>query len=78
MGALGRQEVVDALEHRVAEIDRRLAETEDGDPDAQLPTSTAPVFGREMEQLTTAWLLAEQEWTRVLVKRLQNGEYVFG
>lgn len=78
MGALSRQEVVDALEHRIAEIDRRLAESEDGDQGTLPPTSTAPVFGREMEQLTTAWLLAEQEWTRVLVKRLENGEYLFG
>lgn len=80
MGALTRQEVVDALEHRIAVIDRRLAETEDDSDGAALtpePASSAPMFGREMRDLATAWLLAEQEWTRVLVKRLQNGEYAF-
>jgi DNA-binding PadR family transcriptional regulator len=78
VSALSRQEVVDGLEHRIAEIDRRLAEADDDERALTPPRTSQPVLGREMRELATAWLLAEQEWTRVLVKRLQNGEYVFG
>jgi DNA-binding PadR family transcriptional regulator len=77
MWALPRQEVIEGFEHRIAEIDRRLVETEDDEREVPAAATTSPTFGREMARLTAGRLMAEQEWSRLLVKRLRNGEYVF-
>jgi DNA-binding PadR family transcriptional regulator len=92
MGALNRQEVIDAFEHRIGEIDARLlagADAKDEGPEkgrepgpGQGPgqvtaRGAGTVFADAMVELTSARMLAEQEWARVLVKRLRNGEYTF-
>lgn len=77
MAALPRPEVVDAFEHRIGEIDRLLADAEEHEEPGPSAGGAKPVFGPELQRLATGRLLAEQEWTRVLVKRLRNGEYAF-
>jgi DNA-binding PadR family transcriptional regulator len=76
MWALPRQEVIDAFEHRIDDIDvKALASTQA--VDQVLGSPTTPDFVRETIDLTTARLRGEQEWARMLVKRLRYGDYVF-
>jgi DNA-binding PadR family transcriptional regulator len=76
MWALSRQEVVDALDHRVAEIDAKVLAS--GYAVEQVLThDSTPQFVREMFDLTTSRLRGEQDWARQLVKQLRDGAYVF-
>lgn len=76
MWALTRREVIDAFEHRIAEIDAKVLASGYA-VDQVLTSETTPDFVREMFDLTVARLRGEQEWARHLVKRLRNGDYVF-
>jgi DNA-binding PadR family transcriptional regulator len=76
MGALTRQEVIDALEHRITEIDAMVATGARAVEQVQ-ERATTPEFVREMFDLTVGRLRSEQDWARGLVKRLHDGEYVF-
>jgi DNA-binding PadR family transcriptional regulator len=76
MGALTRQEAVEAFEHRITEIDALvLSSTRAVEQVQQRPTM--PEFVREMFDLTVGRLRSEQDWARGLVKRLRDGEYAF-
>jgi DNA-binding PadR family transcriptional regulator len=76
MTALPRPEVVDAFEQRIAEIDLMLMPA-DGAARPVNRRAPAPQFARELVELTMSRLEAEQEWARLLVKRLGNGEGAF-
>lgn len=76
MGALSRPEVIDALEHRIAEIDAKVM-TGARAMEQVHERATTPEFMREMFDLTVGRLRSEQDWARGLVKRLRDGEYVF-
>jgi DNA-binding PadR family transcriptional regulator len=76
MCALTRREVIDAFEHRVSEIDAKILASGYA-IEAVLASDTTPHFVREMFDITTSRLRGEQDWARQLIKRLQDGAYVF-
>lgn len=76
MYALGRDEVIAALEHRITEIDAKLKSNEYDIRDVFTSTTT-PRYVREVFELSSARLRGEQEWTRALLERVRGGEYVF-
>jgi DNA-binding PadR family transcriptional regulator len=76
MGALSRQEAIDAFEHRISEIDAKVMASADAMEQVQ-QRPTPPDFVREMCDLTVGRLRGEQDWARGLVKRLRDGEYAF-
>ena len=76
MGALTRQEAIDAFEHRITEIDAKVMAGARAMEDVQ-ERPTTPDFVREMLDLTVGRLRSEQDWARGLVKRLRDGEYGF-
>lgn len=76
MYALRRQEVVEALEHRIKEIDARVASNNYNVEDVQNSPST-PAYVREIFELSSARLRAEQAWTGELLVRLVDGKYTF-
>lgn len=76
MHVLSRQEVIAALEHRITTIDAIVLEnTYNIDDTAK--SSTTPAYVREIFELASARLRAEQAWARALKGRLLDGEYVF-
>jgi DNA-binding PadR family transcriptional regulator len=77
MGALTRQEAIDAFEHRITQIDAMVLATARSVERAGT-RSTTPDFVAEMFDLTVGRLRSEQDWARGLVKRLRDGEYAFG
>jgi DNA-binding PadR family transcriptional regulator len=76
MGALTRQEAIDAFEHRITQIDAMVVANAHAVEEVQRRSST-PDFVREMFDLTVGRLRSEQDWARGLVKRLRDGEYTF-
>lgn len=76
MFILSREEVIAGLEHRITEIDAVVVANRYHIEDtAHSPTT--PKYVREIFELSTARLSAEQTWARELVKRLQVGAYSF-
>ncbi|MFE4080318.1 PadR family transcriptional regulator [Paenarthrobacter sp. YIM B13468] len=76
MNVLSRQEVVDALAHRVSDIDA-IVLTNAYNIDDTTRSSTTPGYVREIFELSTLRLRAEQQWARDLRERLLAGDYVF-
>ncbi|QEE62127.1 PadR family transcriptional regulator [Salinibacterium sp. dk2585] len=76
MYALRRQEVMEALEHRIKEIDARISSNNYNVEDVRNSPST-PAYVREIFELSSARLRSEQTWSRDLLGRLQDGEYTF-
>lgn len=76
MFALSRGEVIAALEHRVNEIDAKVVSNRYHIEDVARSTSTPP-YVREIFELSTARLRAEQQWARALCERVRAGEYSF-
>lgn len=76
MYALTREEVLAGLEHRVTEIDTRVASNTYRIGDVANSTST-PSYVREIFELATARLRAEQQWAREVSERIRSGSYVF-
>jgi len=76
MFLLSRSEVAAALRMRITEIDARI--TSNGFDIADVSRfSTTPDYVREIFELSSLRLAAEQEWTRRLLERISAGEYVF-
>lgn len=76
MFALSRKEVIAGLEHRVGKIDA-LITTNEFQIDDTLRSDTTPRYVREIFELSSARLRAEQNWSRQLIERLNAGEYQF-
>lgn len=76
MFALSRSEVIAGLENRVVKIDALITTNEFQIKDT-LRSETTPKYVREIFELSSARLRAEQSWARELITRLQAGEYEF-
>ncbi|QAV70563.1 PadR family transcriptional regulator [Salinibacterium sp. UTAS2018] len=76
MYALQREEVLAGLEHRVTEIDARIASNTYHIGDVAASAST-PAYVREIFELATARLRGEQQWARDVIGRIRAGDYVF-
>jgi len=76
MFLLSRAEVVAALKVRIAEIDAKV--TSNGfDIGDVAKSSTTPAYVREIFELSSLRLRAEQEWARGLYDRILAGAYTF-
>ena len=76
MFALRREEVIEALEHRVKEIDAKVASNNYNIDDVRR-SSTTPAYVREIFELSSGRLRGEQQWAQQLHGRLRDGEYIF-
>ncbi|WP_166870824.1 PadR family transcriptional regulator [Salinibacterium sp. ZJ450] len=76
MYALRRDEVLEALEHRVKEIDAKLASNNYNIEDVRR-SPTTPAYVREIFELSSGRLRGEQVWAQQLHDRLVAGDYVF-
>ena len=76
MHELSRREVIEALEHRITKIDAIVLSNAYNIEDTAR-SSTTPDAVREIFELSTIRLRAEQQWARDLRERLLAGEYVF-
>lgn len=76
MHVLSRQEVIDALAHRVSDIDA-IALTNAYNIEDTKRSETTPGYVREIFELSTFRLRAEQQWAVDLRERLLAGDYVF-
>lgn len=76
MFILSRQEVIAGLEHRISKIDA-IVLTNGFHIEDTARSETTPKYVREIFELSTARLKAEQEWARSLAERLRQGEYSF-
>jgi DNA-binding PadR family transcriptional regulator len=76
MFLLSRAEVVAALKVRIAEIDAKVASNGFDIGDVAKSTTT-PAYVREIFELSSLRLRAEQEWARGLYDRILAGAYTF-
>lgn len=76
MFLLSRAEVVAALKVRIAEIDAKVASNGFDIGDIANSTTT-PAYVREIFELSSLRLKAEQEWARGLYERILGGAYRF-
>lgn len=76
MFLLSRAEVVAALKVRIAEIDAKVA-SNGFDIGDVAKSSTTPAYVREIFELSSLRLRAEQEWARGLYDRILAGAYTF-
>ena len=76
MFLLSRPEVVTALKFRITEIDAKIASNGFDIADVARSTTT-PAYVREIFELSSVRLRAEQEWARGLYDRILAGHYVF-
>ncbi|OEO32075.1 PadR family transcriptional regulator [Devosia insulae DS-56] len=76
MFLLSRAEVVAALKVRIAEIDAKVA-SNGFDISDVAKSSTTPAYVREIFELSSLRLRAEQEWARGLYDRILAGAYTF-
>ena len=76
MFLLSRSEVVAALKFRMTEIDAKIASNGFDIADVGHSTTT-PAYVREIFELSSLRLRAEQEWVRGLYDRIAAGNYVF-
>ncbi len=74
--ALGREEVIEALEHRTEQIDAARRFNEYGAED-MLRIEGKPDQVAEHFRLTQARLDGEAQWIRQVLERLRAGEYAF-
>lgn len=76
MFLLSRAEVLAALKFRITEIDAKIASN--GFEIADMPKSgTTPAYVREIFELSSLRLKAEQQWAQGLYDRIDAGEYFF-
>lgn len=76
MFLLSRSEVVAALKFRMTEIDAKIASNGFDIADVG-HSSTTPAYVREIFELSSLRLRAEQEWAKGLYERITAGNYVF-
>jgi DNA-binding PadR family transcriptional regulator len=73
---LSRQEVIDALEHRLHQVDAWLKASEFTIKDLERDPAKPPQV-QDHVRLTMARLRGEAQWTRALLKRVRGGELWF-
>jgi DNA-binding PadR family transcriptional regulator len=76
MFILTRQEVIAGIEHRISEIDAIIV-SNNFHIDDTVQSETTPKYVREIFELSSARLRAEQNWAQQLAGRLKEGEYHF-
>lgn len=76
MFLLSRAEIVAALKFRIAEIDAKVA-SNGFDIEDVARSSTTPAYVREIFELSSLRLRAEQQWARDIYERICAGQYVF-
>jgi len=76
MFILRRQEVIAGLEHRISKIDAVILANDFHIEDTER-SETTPKYVREIFELSSVRLRAEQGWTQQLVGRVKAGEYHF-
>lgn len=76
MFILSRQEVITGLEHRISKIDAIVLANGFHIEDTAR-SETTPKYVREIFELSSARLRAEQQWAQQLVVRLKEGAYRF-
>lgn len=76
MFALSREEVLAALEHRIREIDARIASNGFHIRDVTKSTTT-PIYVREIFELSSVRLHGERDWTTTLCERIKAGDHYF-
>lgn len=76
MFLLSRAEIIAALKFRIAEIDAKI--TSNGfDIEDVARSTTTPAYVREIFELSSLRLKAEQQWARDIYDRICEGHYVF-
>lgn len=73
---LSREEVVAGLAHRISKIDALVTSNSFHIEDT-MRSETTPKYVREVFELASARLRAEQVWAQQLVSRVKSGEYTF-
>lgn len=76
MFVLTRAEVVAGIEHRITKIDA-LITTNTFHVEDTIKSETTPAYVREIFDLASARLRAEQSWAQTLLERVRSGEYQF-
>ena len=76
MWALPRQEVLDALENRVVQIESQIRAGSSG-VDLALKNPDTPDHVQEMFMLGNSRLKGELTWTRAAIRRIRSGDYRF-
>lgn len=76
MFLLSRAEIIAALKFRIAEIDAKVA-SNGFDIEDVARSSTTPAYVREIFELSSLRLGAEQQWARDIYERICAGQYVF-
>jgi DNA-binding PadR family transcriptional regulator len=76
MFLLSRAEVVAALKFRITEIDAKIASNGFDIEDVARSTTT-PAYVREIFELSSLRLKAEQDWARNIYERICAGQYAF-
>jgi DNA-binding PadR family transcriptional regulator len=76
MWALPRQEVLDALENRLVQIDSQIQAGRSG-VDLALKNPDTPDHVQEMFLLSNSRSRGELAWTRAAVRRIRSGDYGF-
>ena len=76
MFLLSRAEVIAALKFRISEIDAKIASNGFDIEDVARSTTT-PAYVREIFELSSLRLRAEQDWARGLYDRVLAGHYAF-
>lgn len=73
---LTRQEIIAGLEHRITKIDAAILENSFHIEDTER-SETTPKYVREIFELSSGRLRAEQAWAQSFVRRIKDGEYHF-
>lgn len=76
MFLLSRAEIIAALKFRIAEIDAKVASNGFDIEDVARSTTT-PAYVREIFELSSLRLRAEQQWARDIYERICAGQYAF-
>ena len=76
MWELPRQEVLDALENRLVQLDSRI-KAGTGGADLALKNPDIPNHVREMFLVSNSRFRGELTWTRAAIKRIRSGSYTY-
>lgn len=76
MFLLSRAEITAALKFRIAEIDAKVA-SNGFDIDDVARSTTTPAYVRELFELSSLRLRAEQQWAKDIYERICAGHYLF-
>lgn len=76
MFLLSRAEIIAALKFRISEIDAKIISNGFDIEDVARSTTTPP-YVREIFELSSLRLRAEQQWARDIFQRISDGQYAF-